>query len=533
MFYSYDKGMRHLYTYLLLCLCVNLTQAQKISKEDKKKANDLAYDAQMRFDLDDYYQSLNLYKQALSYNPLHENAGVNSALCMFQLGYAIDSLIPLENNLTLSKTPDATFYLALIKHRQKKFEESTLLLQTYKKIKPNKRLNNNVEVDFRIQQNKNAKIFMANPVEAFITNLGPAVNSEFPDYVPVLSLDESVLYFTSKRKNNTNDSVNANKTFFEDIYFSNYKDNSWQKAENLGSPINSKNNDACVALSPDGERMIVYRTSEDLISGDLYISRKGNNNTWQNPQKLPEIINSPYIESSACFSMDTSEIFFSSNRPGGYGGKDLYRIRKLPNQQWSQAYNLGPIINSPYDEDAPFLHPDGVSLYFSSKGHNSMGGYDVFLSLYEIETNDFSVPENLAYPINDINDDIFFVVSVDGKRGYYSSEKADSYGHTDIYKIDTRFKSKDIVVQTGTVLLDSLPHRAKLSVYEMPGNQMQGIYSSNTNSGQFVLALSPFKTYRVLIEADGCAEQEVTLKALVTEFDAKSIVIQLKKTNAQ
>lgn len=525
--------MRTLYTYFLIGVCVSFTQAQKIAKVDKKKANELAYDAQLRFDLDDYYQALNLYRSALHYNPLHENAGVNSALCMFQLGYAIDSLIPLENNLTLSKVPDATFYLAMIKHRQKKFDEAILLLQTYKKIKPNKRLNTNLEVDFRIQQNQNAKTFIAKPVEAYISNLGPEVNSPYPDYVPVISLDESVLYFTSKRPQQTNDSVNADQSYFEDIYYSENSNNTWQKAKNIGAPLNTKTNDACVALSPDGERMIIYRTSADLVSGDLYISRRGNSNTWQTPEKLPEIINSPYLETSACFSMDTSEIFFSSNRPGGYGGKDLYRIRKLPNQQWSKAFNLGPSINTRYDEDAPFLHPDGVSLYFSSKGHNSIGAYDVFSSVYNTESSGFGAAENLGYPINDINDDVFFVVSVDGKRGYYSSEKADALGHTDIYKIDTRFRSSDIVVQNGTVLLDSLALKARLSVYELPGNQLQGIYTSNPNSGQFVLALSPFKSYRVLIEADGCEEQEMTLKALVSEEDANSIVIHLKKTNAQ
>lgn len=525
--------MRQLHTILLFCLCFTLAHAQKISKDDRKKANDLAYDAQLRFDLDDYYASLILYRQALHYNPLHENAGVNSALCMFQLGYRIDSLVPLENNLTLSRVPDATFYLALIKHRQKKFDESTLLLQSYKKIKSNKRLNNNIEVDFRIQQNVNAKNFLANPVEAYISNMGPAINSEFHDYVPVISLDETSLYFTSKRRNTDQDSLNSDRHYFEDIYVSHYINAAWQKAVNMGPPVNSKTNDACVALSPDGERMIVYRTSENIISGDLYISRKGKDATWQTPEKLPDVINSPYIESSACFSMDTSEIIFSSNRPGGYGGKDLYRIRKLPNRQWSKAYNLGPAINTIYDEDAPFLHPDGLSLYFSSKGHNSMGAYDVFSSTYDAEANSFSEPENLGYPINDVSDDIFFVVSVDGKRAYYSSEKADTYGHTDIYRIDTRFKSKEIVVQTGTILLDSLPQKARLSVYEMPGKQLQGIYSSNSNSGQFVLALSPFKTYTVLIEAEGCKEQEITLKALVTEFDPRSIIVQLKKNDAQ
>lgn len=508
--------------------------AQEMSKSDKKKARDFAEEAQALFDLDDYYNSLQVYRKALNYNPLNENAGVNSAICIFQLAYPVDSLFRLEENLTLSKQHDATFYLALIKHRERKFDEAILLLQTYYKVKPGKRLHSDSEVRYRIRQNQNAKNFAQSPGEAFIRNMGPNLNSPYPDYVPVPNLDESVVYFTSKRKGGTNQELNTDMHYFEDIYFSTHEQGLWQMAKNAGPPLNSNTNDACVALSPDGQRMILYRTSENLSSGDLYISRIGKNGQWQEPEKLPEVINSPFIESSACFSQDTSELFFSSNRTGGFGGKDIYRIRKLPNQKWSEAFNLGPEINTSYDEDAPYLHPDGVTFYFSSKGHNSVGGYDVFSSVYDPESSICREVNNLGPPINDILDDIFFVLNADGTKAYYSSERSDSYGSTDLYEIDTRFKPKELFVLTGTAMSDSLPVKARISLHEnKPGAQLQGLYSSHAASGNFVLAINPYRCYKLLAEAEDYEDIELLLDAVVTRENVKPIELKFKKKNAQ
>jgi len=212
-------------------------------------------------------------------------------------------------------------------------------------------------------------------------------------------------------------------------------------------------------------------------------------------------INSEYIETSACFTSNSDEFYFSSERPGGFGGKDIYCIKKLPDGRWALPYNLGKTINTAYDEDAPFLHPDGVTLYFSSKGHNTMGDYDVFKSMLDKETSQFSKPENLEYPINDVNNDIFFVLSVDGQRGYYSSVKAESFGGSDIYQIDTRFGDNDLVVKHGVTTENGQAVHAKIKLIDMENNSEAGVFYSNPNSGKFILVLNPMKPYKAIVEA--------------------------------
>jgi hypothetical protein len=295
--------------------------------------------------------------------------------------------------------------------------------------------------------------------------------------------------------------------------------------------VNTETNDGCVAISPDGQRMIVYRTSEDLVTGDLYLSRLGKGNRWSPLELMGDQINSPHVETSACFSHDSSEIYFSSDRPGGFGGKDIYRIRKMPNGNWSQPFNLGKNVNTPYDEDAPFLHADRVSLYFSSKGHNSMGEYDVFKSTLNRESNEYSLAENLGYPINDVSDDIFFVLSVDGQRGYYSSVKKESLGGIDIYQIDTRFGDNDLKVKQGVSYLDDKPAQAKIILME--NGEMIGSYLSNPSTGRFILVVNPLKSYTASVEAPGYETQEVTIPAMVNETKNQVLKFKLKKAGAQ
>jgi Tol biopolymer transport system component len=301
----------------------------------------------------------------------------------------------------------------------------------------------------------------------------------------------------------------------------------------VGFPINTETNDACVAISPDGQRMIVYRTTANGLSGDLYLSTLTAGNRWSQPTLMPQEINSPYLEASACFSNDTVDIYFSSDRPGGYGGKDLYRLRRLPNGKWSQPYNLGRKINTRYDEDAPFLHPDGVTLYFSSKGFNSMGEYDVFRSTLNENRTDFMEAENLGYPINGPGNDIFFVVSADGQRGYYSSSKKDSYGDVDIYEIETRFGNNDLKVRTGVASLGGKPSRVLITLMDRESGQMQGTYYSHPDHGRFILVLNPLKRYQAIVEADGYVTEERMIEPLTFQDSNEPIRFNLKKQDAQ
>jgi hypothetical protein len=513
-----------IYTILFFIALDISAQNKKISRQKKE----LATDAQMAFDKEDYGTAWKLYRELLKIDNTNSTAGVNCAMSMVYLNYPSDSSVYLAENLNSSSLPEAKFYLAGIRHKERKFSDAIKLLEEYAAIPSKKRPNSDEEINYLLSQCRNAQKFTSEPRASYIKNMGENINSVYPDYVPVIIPDESALFFTSKRSSDLHPEKNADNSNFEDVYVS-YKENGkWKRAENIGFPINSETNDGCVAVSPDGQRMIIYRTAADKLTGDLYITQLSKNNRWLPLQRLGNEINSEYVETSACFSMDTSEIYFSSNRPGGLGGKDLYRIKKLPNGTWGKPYNLGPNVNTKYDDDAPFLHPDGITLYFSSRGHNTMGGYDIFKSTMNRE-QEFEGAENVGYPINDVGDDIFFVLSVDGQRGYYSSIKKETFGDLDIYQVDTRFKEQDLVVKLGYAKLDNNNDRVKITLIDKETNEVNGNYFSNPDNGKFILVTNPFKFYKVIAEADGYSTQEFDLAPLVMDKNDQLLTINLKK----
>ncbi|MCE3226461.1 MAG: ompA [Bacteroidetes bacterium] len=494
-----------------------------------KEIKNTLKEAQVYFDIEDYFHAWPLYHKVLNLDSKNEKAGVNGAICMFRLNYPLDSLLFLVPNLSSSSLVDAKYYLAKIQHKQKHFDEAIDLLEKYNKEKPSKRLHTPEETIYLMDMCKNAKLLTGSPHRSIIKNIGAEINSPASDYVPVVVPDESTIYFTSRREGSSNNRKDLAGSYHEDIYVS-YKENGkWKKAENIGAPLNTETNDACVAISPDGQSMIIFRTAADIVTGDLYITKMGADGKWEEPVKMGKEINSQFIETSACFSNDTSAIYFSSNRPGGYGGKDIYRIKRLPNGKWAMPYNLGPNVNTLYDDDSPYLHPDGVTLYFSSRGHNTMGGYDVFKSILNPETNQFSKAENLGYPINNVGEDIFFVMSVDGQRGYYSSIKDETYGDNDIYQVDTRFGDNDLKVKHGMAFKENVPAKIKITLLDNEGNQVNGTYYSNPKTGRFILVMNPVKSYKAIVEAEGYSTLVVDIEPLAFEKVEKDLEFKLEK----
>jgi hypothetical protein len=514
---------------LIFLFFLHFLNAQK----SKKQLKEIFVDAQFYIDAENYYKAFELCKEELFLDPKHQLAGVDAAYCIAKLNYPIDSAFFLESNLMQTKNIDAKYYLAKIKHKYKKFDEAIDLLEEYKKTDRKHHLQSDNEIDYLIDVCNNGKTFVKNAHLAVIKNLGPNINSEFDDYVPIITPDESNLYFTSKRAGGLSNAKNGDNNYYEDIYVSQKKDGIWQKAENVGFPLNTENNDACVAINHEGNKMIVYRSTPDGSAGHLYLSEFGVHKHWQALTKLSAEVNSKYIETSACFSDDSLCIFFSSNRPGGYGGKDLYMIKKLPNGNWGKAFNLGPVINTKYDEDSPFLHPDGQTFYFSSKGHNTMGEYDIFKSDYDLYKQAFQNPENLGYPINDVGNDIFFVLSGNSKTGYFSSNKPFNFGGEDIYYVDMRYDEKNLMIKEGYVLLNSLPGKAKITLRNSLSNELVGDYTSHSSTGKFILAINPLETYKLTISAEGYEKIKTTFYPLESETKNNVLKFNLVKKDAQ
>ncbi len=279
-----------------------------------------------------------------------------------------------------------------------------------------------------------AREFLSRSTGIFgINNAGGVLNSKYPEYRPFITANEEVLMFTSRRASTTGGAADpSDYKYYEDIYVSNAFGNGWTTPKSIGSALNTLNHDAIVGLSADGNRLVYFAGSKN--GGDISICIR-KDEKWGSPEDLPKSINTAFNESSATINNNGDTLYFVSNRKdGSIGGKDIFVSYKAASGVWSQAKNLSPNVNTEYDEDGVFLKNGGKVLYFSSKGHNSMGGYDIFKTSL-LPNGEWSTPENLGFPVNSTEDDVFFAISADGRNGYYSTAREDGYGDQDIYRI--------------------------------------------------------------------------------------------------
>jgi outer membrane protein OmpA-like peptidoglycan-associated protein len=402
------------------------------------------------------------------------------------------------------KEPVLDFYLGEAYHLSHKFEEAIEHLSLYRSKLRSSDKENIRTVEDLIQNCKNGMELMKTPVEVKIKNLGPVINSPYPDYVPALTADESVLIFTSRRDNSTG-GIKIDNQYFEDIYISTRKGNSWTPPEKLGNEINTPSHDACVGISPDGQQVFIYKVEEGKYYGDLYVSTL-TGETWSKPKSLGPNINTPYWEPCATITADHKTLFFVSNKKGGVGGTDIYMSKRQPNGEFGPAKLLGLEINTPKDEFSPFIHPDGKTLYFSSKGHNSMGGYDIFSCTINPETGQvLTKPVNLGYPINTADDEVYFVWSADNKRAYFSSEREGGIGEKDLYVLERSQAEAALVMLKGSVYGcdNKKPIAASIVVTDNATGKVIGNYSSNSSTGKYIVLLPAGKNYGIAVEAPG------------------------------
>lgn len=342
-----------------------------------------------------------------------------------------------------------------------------------------------------------------------IVNVGRNINTIFPEYAPVISADGKMMVFTSRRPV-TEKEIKKNTEGMETVYVSYYNDKrkKWNDAKKLGESINQPGrHNSAIALSNDGQTMLLYRDDEKG-NGDIYESHlKGI--SWSEPVKMPEPINTENHESSASISPDGRIIYFVSNRKEGQGGRDIWLCRKDDNGKLGDAKNLGNVVNSPKDEEGVFIHPDGKTLYFSSKGFDAMGGYDIFKTV--LENGKWSEPENLGVPVNTPDDDLYFVMTANGKVGYYSSAKAGGVGEKDIYEIrfaPSSIKKEDgpqLTLLSGTITdeitKDSL--EANIEIIDNEKNTVLTKIISNKTTGHYLVSLPSGKNYGIAVKAQG------------------------------
>lgn len=488
------------YFFILLVWITSSATAQVLTHHDKKEL----FKADNAYEIGDYLTAMKIYRSLYPLDSMNSEMNYKLGICYYEIKKYRDQSKKYFERSSPVTFPEVHYYLGLLEHQSANFDAALMHYHEYMKDIEDKD-HKKKEVEDLIEKCHTAALFMSKPNKGVeIQSIGPAINTEYAEYAPLIPAEENFLIFTSRRKNPFYPNLDPLGDYFEDIYVSQKKDSVWLEPAMLDTTINKPYHDAATGLSADGEKLLSYHTSPDHIHGHIYES-KLKNGTWTAPEILHANVNSEeYIETSACYSPDGEMIFFSSNRPGGYGGKDLYSVKKFPNGKWAMPMNLGPTINTEYNEDAPFVHPSDNILFFSSEGHKNMGGYDVFKSKYD-EQEKFTAPENLLYPVNTVDDDIFFVLNTDASRGYFSSKREGGYGSYDIYT--AFFEENNIPLSVYNIHVtdekNNVITNVEVRLTDKEKKEIFGEYRSNKSSGKVLIITKPNRVFRVTVESPG------------------------------
>lgn len=458
-----------------------------------------------------YNQAVLYYLQAYELNPNNAFLNYKIANCYLNSLEKYNALKYAEKAYELdpNAAPDLDYVLGMAYQQKLKYDDAIRAFERF--LNKTQNADTLKLVQKRIDECNNGKELIKKK-EYVVENIGEVINTPNAEYVPLIKADESVLVFTSRRpeenskKRKKSKISNFDYDYYENIYRSINKGvNGWDTPTRLPAPINvPKKHSASVSLSLDGSVIYMYKSNNN---GDIYFS-KLNGNDWSVPKELPGKVNTKkYTESHITVSFDGKTAYIVSDRPGGFGGKDIWKSELQEDNTWSEPVNLGPTINTEYDEDGPFLHPDGRTLYFSSRGHNTMGGFDIFET--EFKNGEWTKPLNMGYPINSPDDDVFFVLTADGRNAYLSSVKETGYGKQDIYAIrpfeKKVFKEFQLVLFKG-ILKDKETLKLLGGKVNITDNKAgKEIFEADVNAadGTFLVSLPSGRNYGIAVESEG------------------------------
>lgn len=436
------------YIVIISVLCSLSTYAQyrvKYRAPDKKAAKTF-------FEMDNFKKALEEYEILARRESSNPEYNYKAGVCYLNTNIDKSKAIPhLEFAARTASTyqKNAQFELSKAYMLNYRFDDAIASWNKFKEIAAPLTKDVLEYVDKQIENCNSAKKIMSNPLQVTFENLGPEVNSEFPDYYPFINDDEGELVFTSRRRGTTGNTETYDGFYTADIFLSTVKEGKWSKAKNAGPTLNTSGDDICTSLSPDGQFMFIYTETEEDY-GDIFGSWK-KNKSWQKRNILDDNINTAELELAGSITADGQKLFFSSGRSGGKGGLDIWMSKKLPNGQWGKPINLGDAINTKWDEDFPYISKDGNTLYFASQGHFNMGGYDIFKSQWNEDIQQWSKPENLGYPLNTTDDNMTICFSANGRYAYIAAYMADSKGDLDIYRVTFHDKDENLSALKGLI----------------------------------------------------------------------------------
>ncbi len=513
------------------------------------KAEKYYKDGMESFSNDHRKKATELFLKAIQLNPKHAEANLMAGKSIMLTINKKHALKYFKNAFALNPKidEDIIFLIGQAYHYAEEFDSALLYYDMfnrllYKSLLFERTMKVN-EVNRKIFECRNAMVYKANPVKVTIENLGPNINSEYADYAPNISADESLLIFTTRRPDkNNNENLAEDLEFYEEIHLAKKVNGKWQPSANVGGPLNSAFHNSNISLSPNGKEMFVYL---DENGGDLYETDLKDDGTWSKPNRMNGYINSPYLENSAAVTKDDKKLFFVSDRPGGYGGTDIYVATKNKRGEWSNVQNLGPVVNTAMDEEDVFVSASGQHIYFSSNGHAGMGDLDIYRSSFDSAKMQWTEPLNLGYPVNSVENDIYFVLSGDERYAYISSVRDDSKGDQDIYRVDllnwkpiTRQELMEKEMQSNrlTPVITYVDSKQTAGSFANPASAVNSTQPSTVRSDQpsaTIGGMAPLKKYEPItltIETNGEDGKPIDGTIILTDDQSKEIPLQ--KNNA-
>jgi tetratricopeptide (TPR) repeat protein len=477
-------------------------QNLKVNKADFKTEQELGFeeawksiregDKYFKAGLGTYREAREYYLFAAQYNPDDAALNYKIGICYLFSDDKFESIKYLEKAFLINENVSRDIRLMGAKAYQMtlNFDEAINQYQKYKEsLDPKQRALEAPAIDKLISECENGKVLVARPGRVIINNMGEQINSVGDDYNPIFAASDTAIFFTSRRIHDEKAKRSPlDNKHFEDIYIASAEGDGWEPARNMGKPLNHMNhNTAAVATSPDSKTLYLYMGHK---SGGGVFRSEMKEGKWTSPKNMPGKLRSKYRETTMCFSPDGKAFYFvSDNEKMTMGGKDILVSEKDAQGKWTDPVNIGKEINTKYDEEGVFISPDGNILYFSSKGHNTMGGFDVFKS----ERNgmgEWSPAVNLGYPVNSPDDDVFYKVTNDERIAYYSANRMGGQGGRDIYKIVFLGEEKEMLMSNEDILIAGMDVDNKtgffvpaapltVAAYLLSGK----VYNTRTNEG--------------------------------------------------
>jgi hypothetical protein len=488
---------------IVLTSLLILITGHRLSAQAGLENRNTFYDAESWVLFEDFKEALPEYLQLLKSYPSNFNLKYRIGQCYLNTSGEKDKAIAYLEDAVKHINPDykegkfkekgapydAYYYLANAYRINNQLDKAIETYNTFKKgLDP--KVYDTAVVSLQIQSCYNAKDLMSMPLFIREKNLGVNINEGTADFNPVVSDDEKIMVFS------------RSEAFYDAILYSiKNSDGTWSAPINMNEIFKVDKDLYPTSISSDGKTLYLYSSAD--YDGIIY-SSTFNNGTWGPLVKLNENINTKYWESHATISHDNKKLYFTSNRKGGFKGLDIYVAQRDSTGDWGTAENLGPTINTPYNEDTPFLSKDDKTLFFSSRGHLNMGGYDIFYSTL-LDNGQWSVPLNVGYPLNTTDDDVFFDPINAGYQGYIAKYESTGLGKQDIYKIEIfsdQHPRKFIVRGMVKVadLLSDFEDSVRISAMNFKNPNQTIVVYSNPKTGEYEFEI-PQGNYELTFES--------------------------------